>query len=97
MQSIDHPLIVRPAHVEIPVSLLNPPQPNQPAASTSTSASTSAAPQGGTSFTKEKKKKHHLTTATDPLLSELRDLNFAAVGRKLNQVAKRLEEDYKVW
>ena len=45
---------------------------------------------------KEKKRKHHLTTATDPLLAELRDLNFSAVGKKLNQVARRLEEDYKV-
>ena len=81
------------AHVELPVSLLNPPAaPNQAPGS----ASTSAAPQAGTSITKEKKKKHHLTTATDPLLAELRDLNFSAVGKKLNQVARRLDEDYKV-
>jgi vacuolar protein sorting-associated protein 33A len=80
------------AHVELPVSLLSPPNPNEAAAS----ASTSTAPQGTTSFTKEKKKKHHLTTATDPLLSELRDMNFAAVGKRLNQVARRLDEDYKV-
>ena len=75
------------------MSLLSPPNAlNQPAAA----ASTSNAPQGGTSLTKEKKKKHHLTTATDPLFAELRDLNFSAVGKKLNQVARRLDEDYKV-
>jgi vacuolar protein sorting-associated protein 33A len=45
---------------------------------------------------KEKKKKHHLTVSTDPLLSELRDLNFSAVGKKLSRVAHRLDEDYKV-
>ncbi|KAJ7794101.1 Sec1-like protein [Mycena olivaceomarginata] len=43
----------------------------------------------------EAKKKHHLTTATDPLFAELRDLNFSAVGKRLNKVARRLEEDYK--
>ena len=47
-------------------------------------------------MTKEKKKKHHLTPATDPLLAELQDLNFSAVGKRLNQVARRLDEDYKV-
>lgn len=81
------------AHVEVPVSLLNPPAgPGQPAGS----ASSSTAPQSGVSITKEKKKKHHLTTATDPLFAELRDLNFSSVGKKLNQVARRLDEDYKV-
>ena len=59
-------------------------------------ASTSAAPPPVASLTKEKKKKHHLTPATDPLLAELQDLNFSAVGKRLNQVARRLDEDYKV-
>lgn len=45
---------------------------------------------------KEKKKKYHLTTAADPLLGELRDVNFAAIGKRLNQVARRLDDDYKV-
>ena len=82
------------AHVEVPATLLAPPaNPAQPAA-----ASSSATPPNPTSgLAKEKqRKKHHLTTATDPLLAELRDLNFAHVGRKLNQVARRLDEDYKV-
>ena len=85
------PLISDTAHVEVPASLLTPPaNPAQPAA-----ASTSATPTPGLAKEKQKKK-HHLTTATDPLLAELRDLNFAHVGRKLNQVARRLDEDYKV-
>jgi hypothetical protein len=33
---------------------------------------------------------------TDPLFAELRDLNFSSVGKKLNRVAHRLDEDYKV-
>lgn len=45
---------------------------------------------------KEKKKKYLLSSATDPLLAELRDLNFAQIGRKLSKVARRLDEDYKV-
>ncbi|KAG6868565.1 hypothetical protein C0993_001012 [Termitomyces sp. T159_Od127] len=45
---------------------------------------------------KDAKKKHHLTTSTDPLLEELRDLNFSSVGKRLNTVARRLDENYKV-
>ena len=84
--------IILVAHVELPVSLLTPPSAQNPAAA----PSTSSAPPPTSSLTKEKKRKHHLTTATDPLFAELRDLNFSAVGRKLNQVARRLDEDYKV-
>ena len=71
-----------------------PNQPDAPAAAGA--ASTSTAPSAAGALTKEKKKKHHLNSATDPLLAELRDLNFSAVGKKLNQVARRLDEDYKV-
>lgn len=83
------------AHVELPVSLLSPPSasssnPSGPAVS----PPTAAAPVS--TLNKEKKKKHHLTTATDPLFAELRDLNFSAVGKRLNKVARRLDEDYKV-
>ncbi|KZT73220.1 Sec1-like protein [Daedalea quercina L-15889] len=89
---IDECFGVKNSHVEVPASLLAaPPAPGQPnAASSSTTTPNS-------NLAKEKqKKKHHLTTATDPLLAELRDLNFAHVGRKLNQVAHRLDEDYKL-
>lgn len=81
----------RLAHVEVPASLLaTPAVPGQDNAASSSSVPTA------TSLTKEKRKKHHLTTSTDPLLVELRDLNFSSVGRKLNQVARRLDDDYKV-
>lgn len=85
------------AHVELPLSLLSP-----PTTGTSNAAGTSntSAPPANTvpvvAVKKESKKKHHLTTATDPLFSELRDINFSSVGKKLNKVARRLDEDYKV-
>lgn len=88
-------LVLQIAHVELPLSLLSPPAMGPPNSAASASAqSTSAAPVSALS--KEKKKKHHLTTATDPLFSELRDLNFSSVGKRLNRVAHRLDEDYKV-
>jgi hypothetical protein len=80
------------AHVELPVSLLTPPQPQGPA--NAAGPSTSNPPV--VSLKKDNKKKHHLTAATDPLFAELRDLNFSSVGRKLNRVAHRLDENYKV-
>ncbi|KAI0640015.1 Sec1-like protein [Trametes polyzona] len=92
---IDELIGIKNSHVELPVSLVSPPTaPGQGETSSSNAASTSTAPT--TSITKERKRKHHLTTATDPLLAELQDLNFSAVGKKLNQVARRLDEDYKL-
>uniref|UniRef100_A0A8H8CP98 Sec1-like protein n=1 Tax=Psilocybe cubensis TaxID=181762 RepID=A0A8H8CP98_PSICU len=81
-------------HVELPLSILSP----QTAGATSApTASTSTTPAAipVVAVKKDAKKKHHLTTATDPLFAELRDLNFSSVGKKLNQVARRLNEDYK--
>ncbi|EJF67229.1 Sec1-like protein [Dichomitus squalens LYAD-421 SS1] len=93
---IDELIGLKNSHVEVSVSLVSPPpasnQPNASAAPNAASTSTATA----TSLTREKKRKHHLTTATDPLLAELRDLNFSAVGKKLNQVARRLDDDYKL-
>lgn len=81
------------AHVELPVSLLTPPNAqNNP--NTASTSQPSAAP---ITAKRENKKKHHLTTSTDPLYAELRDLNFSAVGKKLSKVAHRLDENYKVW
>jgi len=80
------------AHVELPVSLLTlpaAPNPSNPNATPSGSASV-------TPLINEKTKKHHLSTTTDPLLTELRDLNFSSVGKRLSRVAHRLDEDYKV-
>jgi hypothetical protein len=78
-----------PAQIEVPASLLNAPSNANPAASGSTSAT--PAP----TLSQEKKRKHHLSAATDPIFAELRDLNFASVGRRLNKAARRLDEDYK--
>ncbi|KAI0073963.1 Sec1-like protein [Panus rudis PR-1116 ss-1] len=91
---IDEMFGIKNSHVEVPASLLAPPNPlGQSNAGASSSANANAP---ASALTKEKKKKHHLTTATDPLFGELRDLNFSAVGKKLNQVARRLDEDYKM-
>lgn len=66
------------------------------AASTSNTATPPANIIPVVAVKKENRKKHHLTTVTDPLFSELRDINFSLVGKKLNKVARRLDEDYKV-
>ncbi|KAJ6520341.1 Sec1-like protein [Mycena sanguinolenta] len=89
---IDELVGVKNSHVELPVSLLTPPA---PAGAASTSA-TPSTPPATTSLKKvEAKKKHHLTTLTDPLFAELRDLNFSSVGKRLNKLARRLEQDYQ--
>ncbi|KAJ2923947.1 hypothetical protein H1R20_g13151, partial [Candolleomyces eurysporus] len=89
---LDEMIGIKNSHVELPVALINP-QASETAASTSSSASTSAAPI--VNVKKDAKKKYHLTTSTDPLYAELRDLNFSSVGRKLNTIVRRLGEDYK--
>ena len=71
--------------------LLSPPAQNAAGPSNQPSA-----PPTTPALAKEKKKKHHLTPETDPLFADLRDLNFASVGKSLNKVAHRLDEDYKV-
>ncbi|KIM70074.1 hypothetical protein SCLCIDRAFT_1207361 [Scleroderma citrinum Foug A] len=85
---IDEVIGIRNSHVELPVSLLNPPPPNQPPSQPSTSAPS-------TSIIGEKTKKHVLSASTDPLFAELRDLNFSSVGKRLNRAAHRLDEEYK--
>lgn len=91
------PEYLNEAHVELPLSLLSPPTAGPTtAASTSAPATSVATPIPVVAVKKDSKKKHHLTTATDPLFGELRDLNFSSVGKKLNRVAHRLDEDYKV-
>ncbi|KAF6754272.1 ATP binding protein [Ephemerocybe angulata] len=88
---LDELIGIKNSHVELPVAIINPPTAN--ASSSSTTASPSTAPI--VNVKKDAKKKYHLTTATDPLFAELRDLNFSSVGRKLNTVARRLDDDYK--
>lgn len=83
--------------MELPLSLLSPPAAGTSnATSTSNSTTSPATAIPVVAVKKESKKKHHLTTVTDPLFSELRDINFSLVGKKLNKVAHRLDEDYKV-
>lgn len=90
---LDELIGIKNSHVELPVSIINPP---------AAGASSNAAPAASTSAAapivnvkKDAKKKYHLTTATDPLYAELRDLNFSSVGRKLNTVARRLDHVQK--
>ncbi|KAJ8518791.1 hypothetical protein ONZ45_g4174 [Pleurotus djamor] len=90
---VDELVGIKNSHVELPASLVNPPPAPAPSAGPSTSPTTTHAPVA--SLRKEAKKKYHLTTTNDPLLSEIRDLNFASVGKKLNLIARRLDEDYK--
>jgi hypothetical protein len=78
------------AQIEVPASLLNAPSIANPTASGSTS--TAPAP----TLAQEKKRKHHLSASTDPIFAELRDLNFASVGKRLNKAARRLGDDYSV-
>jgi hypothetical protein len=86
--------MIEQAHVELPLSLLQPPTAPPAAGNAAASGSGNAIPV--VPVKKENKKKYHLSTTTDPLFAELRDLNFAAIGKKLNKVARRLDEDYKV-
>lgn len=88
---IDEIIHVKNSHVEVPASLLN--MPSNPSQTASGSGSTSATP--APALVQEKKRKHHLSASTDPMFSELRDLNFASVGKRLNKAARRLDEDYK--
>jgi len=84
------------AYVELPQSVLAPP--TGPGAQPTAGPSTSPPAPGPAAglINRDKKKKHNLSASTDPLFEELRDLNFSAVGKRLNKVAHRLDEDYKV-
>ncbi|KIK70533.1 hypothetical protein GYMLUDRAFT_149956 [Collybiopsis luxurians FD-317 M1] len=86
---MDEILGIKNSHVELPASLVSPPPPSQ-----ATSSTAPPAPPPTTSLRKENKKKYHLSSA-DSLFKELRDLNFSNVGKRLNGVARRLEDDYK--
>ncbi|KAI0274951.1 Sec1-like protein [Gloeopeniophorella convolvens] len=86
---IDEVLHIKNSHIEVPASLLN--APANPNPSTAASSSTAQGP----ALAQEKKRKHHLSAATDTIFAELRDLNFASVGKRLNKAARRLDEDYR--
>jgi hypothetical protein len=90
------PLKTTSAYVELPQSVLAPQTgPGAPPTAAPSTSPNAPGPAGGL-INRDKKKKHNLSSSTDPLFDELRDLNFSAVGKKLNRVAHRLEEDYKV-
>lgn len=84
--------LVLPAHVLLPATLVTPPAPTM----ASGQASTSTQALSTTPVQAEKKKKYQLSSSSDPLFSELRDLNFAIIGGKLSSVAHRLDSDYQV-
>ena len=83
-----------PAHVLLPATLVTPPAPGPALGQASTSTGTTAL--STTPVQAEKKKKYQLSRSSDPLFSELRDLNFAVIGTKLSSVAHRLDSDYQV-
>ncbi|KAF8807938.1 Sec1-like protein [Phlegmacium glaucopus] len=95
---VDELIGIKNSHVELPLSLLSPPTVGTSNAANAASTSNTTPPANAipvVAIKKESKKKHHLTTVTDPLFSELRDINFSLVGKRLNKVARRLDEDYK--
>lgn len=75
------------AFVQLPANIVSPPAPGPAQASTSLTT---------TPVQAEKKKKYQLSSSTDPLFVELRDINFAVLGGKLSSIAHRLKEDYDV-
>lgn len=88
---IDELMGIKHSHVELPASLVSPPQP-APTAGPSTAA---PAPPSPAAALKKENMKKYLLSAADPLFVELRDMNFSSVGRKLNRVARKLDEDIK--
>jgi vacuolar protein sorting-associated protein 33A len=76
------------AYVELPANIVNPPVPESTPASTAALATTPVQA--------EKKKKYQLSSSTDPLFGELRDVNFAALGPLLSSTARRLNTDFDV-
>jgi vacuolar protein sorting-associated protein 33A len=76
------------AYVELPANIVSPPAP---------AASTSTVPALATTPIQAEKKKYQLSSSSDPLFGELRDVNFAVLGGLLSTTAKRLSSDYEVW
>ncbi|EJU02729.1 ATP binding protein [Dacryopinax primogenitus] len=86
---IDELIGIKNSYVEVDASLLSTgPQAASQSATTPSLGANPTAPQ-------QKKKKHLLAASSDPVFSQLRDLNFAIVGSNLNRLAKRLNEDYE--
>ena len=89
---LDELIGIEAAHVEVPdlnALPISPPASNDlQAPSGSNTPLLPQTPRGG------KRKKHHLDPITDRVVAVIRDDNFAVVGMKLHEVAKRLNQDY---
>ncbi|KAG8803809.1 hypothetical protein FRC17_006109, partial [Serendipita sp. 399] len=86
---IDELIGVSNTYVELPANLVSPPaQANEGGATTNQALNT-------TPVQAEKKKKYQLSSSTDPLFKDLRDVNFAVLGSLLSATAKRLSSDYE--
>jgi vacuolar protein sorting-associated protein 33A len=87
--SIHHYIdLILPAYVLLPATLVTPPAPSL----ASGQSPTSTAALSTTPVQAEKKKKYQLSSSTDPLFGELRDLHFAMIGTKLSSVAHRHDQ-----
>ncbi|KAL7412422.1 vacuolar protein sorting 33A [Mrakia frigida] len=85
---IDEIMGIKNSHVEVSPTLLNANPAPTPAATPPLSGATPS-----TTTPAVKKKKHPLNSS-DKVFGELRDLNFAVVGGRLNKIAKRIEGAY---
>ncbi|CAJ0628002.1 1428_t:CDS:10 [Entrophospora sp. SA101] len=94
---IDEVFGIRASHVEVDSSLvgITPQNPTASPAANSSLSNTST-PSSQTPAQPQAKKKKIPLNSGDKLFSRLRDMNFAVVGGVLNQVAKRINEDYEV-
>ncbi|TKY85723.1 hypothetical protein EX895_005263 [Sporisorium graminicola] len=89
---VDEVVGISNGHVEVDPALLTG-QPQTAGVGGQPHASGSGTPLQMT--TTPKKRKHRLDPASDLLLAEIRDLNFAVVGDRLHRAAKRLNQDYE--
>ncbi|PVG00941.1 putative vacuolar sorting protein [Serendipita vermifera] len=84
---IDECIGVSNTYVELPANIVTPQPPPESKPPTTPALTT-------TPVQAEKKKKYQLSSSTDPLFGELRDVNFAALGGILSSTARRLSSDY---
>lgn len=95
---VDEIVGIKSAHVEVDPSLVSsePSSQGAGAAAGSMTASGSGTPlREASAQQKRKTKKARLDTTTDPLFGSIRDSNFAIVGERLHEAAKRLNKDYE--
>lgn len=88
---VDEVVGIKSAHIEVDPSLVS--GGNSADEAGPGSSSSSSGNGGGTA--KRKTKKARLDAATDPLFGSIRDSNFAIVGERLHEAAKRLNRGYE--